>query len=254
MPPARSCPTPTRTAWLAAWLVTLGSASYAGVDSAGTQAVIPARGFQSRASIEDLVRGYLLEQLPQAQRAEAGVDVGYIDARLQLPTCGAALTVIAGDGRPAAGAVTVGVRCRGERPWTLYVPARVNVRGPVVVLARPVARGAPIQAEDIEIVRRDLAGLSHGYAAAGDAVIGRVARQSLAAGQVLQTSQILPPRLIRRGEQVTLRVTTAGFEVSVAGSALADGVLGQRIRVRNERSQKVVEGEVVAAGAVRVSI
>lgn len=255
MLPARpECSARSRAARLAAWWLILSCAGHAGADPGGPQVPGSGRGFQSRASIEDLVRGYLLEKIPEAQRADAGVDVGYIDTRLQLPACGVPMTVLSGDDRPVAGAVTVGIRCAGERPWTLYVPARVIVRGPVVVLVRPVARGAAVQADDIEIVRRDIAGLSREYAASGEAVIGRVARQSLAVGQVLQNSQILPPKLIRRGEQVTLRVTTAGFEVSVAGSALADGVLGQRIRVRNERSQKVVEGEVVAAGAVRVSI
>lgn len=254
MPRSHRIPKTIPKAWRAAWLAALGCASYADLGSAAPAAADPAGAMQSRASIAELVRDYLRERVPPEQRSDARVEVGRLDERLRLPACGMALEIVAGGERPAAGAVTVGVRCAGERPWALYVPARVAVFGPVAVLTRPVARGAPIEAGDIEIVRRDLAGLSRGYLDTAEAVVGKVARQPLAAGQVLQTSQILPPKLIHRGQQVTLSVTTAGFEVSVAGSALADGVLGQRIRVRNERSQKVVEGEVVAAGAVRVSI
>jgi len=136
----------------------------------------------------------------------------------------------------------------------LYVPARVAVFGPVAVIARPLARGAPIQPQDLEIVQRDLAGLSYGYFDTPEAVVGKIAKQPLSTGQILRVNQVVSPKLVRRGEQVTLRVFADGFAVSVAGSALADGVLGQRIRVRNERSRRVVEGEVVAAGTVRVSI
>lgn len=243
-----------RTAWRVACLMTLSCASYGGDGHAGIEEGVPSTVFQSHASINTRVRDYLLERVPDAQRADARVELGRLDPRLRLPVCSSPLQTIATGDRPAAGAQSVGVRCAGERPWTLYVPARVAVFGPVAVIARPLARGAAIQREDLEIVQRDLGGLSYGYFDTPEAAVGKMAKQPLSAGQILRVNQVVSPKLVRRGEQVTLRVFADGFVVSVAGSALADGVLGQRIRVRNERSRRVVEGEVVAAGAVRVSI
>lgn len=235
-------------------LAAIACASHASQGHAGNEATFPSQTFQSHASINARVRDYLQERIPEAQRADARIELGRLDPRLRLPVCSSALQAFANGDRPAAGALSVGVRCAGERPWMLYIPARVAVFGPVAVIARPLARGVPIQPEDLEIVQRDLSGLSHGYFETRAAAVGKMARQPLSAGQVLQTNQVAAPKLVRRGEQVTLRVSANGFEVSMAGSALADGVLGQRIRVRNERSQRVVEGEVIATGAVRVSI
>lgn len=221
---------------------------------AGSKEAVAEAAVQSHASIHAGVRAYLLARIPAAQRADARIELGRLDPRLRLPVCSSPLQTFANGDRPAAGALSVGVRCAGERPWTLYVPARVAVFGPVAVMARPLARGAPIQPQDLEMLRHDLAGLSYGYFATREAAVGKIAKQPLSAGQVLQVNQVASPKLVRRGEQVTLRVSADGLEVSVAGSALADGELGQRIRVRNARSQRIVEGEVVAAGAVRVSI
>jgi flagella basal body P-ring formation protein FlgA len=243
-----------RTARRVTCLMALGWVGCVGHVHADGEERVPASAFQSHASINAGVRDYLLARVPEVQRADARVELGRLDPRLRLPECGSPLQMFTNGDRPAAGAQSVGVRCAGERPWTLYVPARVAVFGPVAVIARPLARGATIQRQDMEIVRRDLAGLSHGYFDTPEAAIGKMAKQPLSAGQILQAKQVVSPKLVRRGEQVTLRVSADGFEVSVAGSALADGELGQRIRVRNERSQRVVEGEVVAAGAVRVSI
>lgn len=242
------------TVWCVVCLVAIASASYASVGHAGNEEAFPAQAFQSHASINARVRDYLQARIPEAQRADARIELGRLDPRLRLPACSSALQAFANGDRAAAGALSVGVRCAGARPWTLYIPARVAVFGPVAVIARPLARGASIQPHDLEIVQRDLSGLTHGYFDTREAAVGKMARQLLSAGQVLQTNQVASPKLVRRGEQVTLRASATGFEVSVAGSALADGVLGQRIRVRNERSRRVVEGEVVAAGAVRVSI
>lgn len=243
-----------RAVWRVTRMIALACAGYASQGHAGNEEVVPAPAFQSHASIHARVRDYLQDRIPAAQRADARIELGRLDPRLRLAVCSSPLQAFANGDRPAAGALSVGIRCAGERPWTLYVPARVAIFGPVAVIARPLARGAPIQPQDLEIVQRDLAGLSHGYFDTREAAVGKMTKQPLAAGQILQVNQVASPKLVRRGDQVTLRVSANGFEVSVSGSALADGVLGQRIRVRNERSQRVVEGEVIAVGAVRVSI
>lgn len=239
--------------WCSVGLVMIGCVSHAGESGAGSEG-IQRHAFQAHESIHARVRDYVRERIPESQRADARIELSRLDPRLRLPACSDPLQAFANGDRPAIGALSVGVRCAGEQPWTLYVQVRVAVFGSVVVVARPLARGARLQAQDLEVVRRDLAALPRGYFDTIDAVVGNLARQSLPAGQVLQANQVESPRLVRRGEKVILRVSSSGFEVSMSGSALSDGVMGQRIQVRNDRSKRVVEGEVVAVGAVRVSI
>jgi flagella basal body P-ring formation protein FlgA len=58
--------------------------------------------------------------------------------------------------------------------------------------------------------------------------------------------------VIRRGEVVTLVTSSGSFEVRAPGRALADAAAGERTRIQNLSSQKVVEGRVERSGAVRV--
>ena len=57
---------------------------------------------------------------------------------------------------------------------------------------------------------------------------------------------------IRRGETVTIVSRQGGMEVSSSGTALSDAELGGRVRIRNESSQRVVEGTVTDQHRVEI--
>jgi flagellar basal body P-ring formation protein FlgA len=59
-----------------------------------------------------------------------------------------------------------------------------------------------------------------------------------------------PPELVRRGERVTLQAAGGTIAVQVEGEALAGGALGERVRVRNLATRRVVEGTVGGEGLV----
>lgn len=60
------------------------------------------------------------------------------------------------------------------------------------------------------------------------------------------------PRLVRKGDLVTLLAEIAGVNVRMTGKALADGAAGTSIQVSNLSSQRVIEGTVIAEGVVKV--
>jgi flagella basal body P-ring formation protein FlgA len=60
------------------------------------------------------------------------------------------------------------------------------------------------------------------------------------------------PRVIRRGQQVSIRSATTGVQVRMGGRALEGGAIGDLVRVRNASSGRIVEGRVVGPGRVRV--
>jgi flagella basal body P-ring formation protein FlgA len=53
---------------------------------------------------------------------------------------------------------------------------------------------------------------------------------------------------------VTLVVDNGGMEIRMAGKALSDGALDQRIRVENVSSRRVVEGIVRSAEIVEIRL
>jgi len=144
------------------------------------------------------------------------------------------------------------VRCTGSRPWSLYVPATVQVFDKVLIAARPLVRGARLIPADFIVSERDVSSLTAGYVSNPLRVNGEVLRQPLTAGTVLLPDMMQGQRLVHRGMPVTIVAEVGGLKVRVQGRALGDGAAGQWVRVRNSMSNKVIEGVVTHDGSVRV--
>lgn len=208
-------------------------------------------GRQSAASIRAAVHAYLVTQL-RKDHDKFTVTVGDLDPRLQLPRCQTALSAFATGTQRLIGATTVGIRCNGAKPWTLYVSARTSVFEKVLVTAYSLRRNHVLTAADLRVERRDLATLPRAVLEQPKQAIGQVLRRSLDGGQTLSFDFLSPPRLVRRGQRVTLMAMAGGVEVRMGGKALNDGAKGDVIRVRNTSSKRIVQGTVVAAGRVQV--
>lgn len=182
------------------------------------------------------------------------VTAGPLDDRLRLRACDEAPEAFTAPNTRTAGSTTVGVRCHGPVPWTLYVPVQVDVHGDVVVLSQPLPRGTVLQPSHLRLERQDVGRLSGGYLANPEQARDMVLRRALQAGTVLTPQMVEPPRLVQRGQRVLLLAETGSVAVRVEAEALGDGALGDRVRVRNLSSQKIVEGQVLSRGVVGVSM
>ena len=90
------------------------------------------------------------------------------------------------------------------------------------------------------------------YATTSENLLGKQLRRALPAGAVVVPQAVKGVPLIRQGETVTLVMRQGGMEVRSSGIALGDAELGQRLRVRNESSKRVVEGTATASRLVEV--
>lgn len=212
-----------------------------------------AQAIQPLASIREAARSFLAAQ-SDGSGARVQVEIGQLDPRLRLAVCGKPLTAFLPPGGQRQGNTAVGVRCSGPRPWSIYVPARVRVVKKVAVVTHPLPRGSVIHSRDIELVPRDTSSLTAGFFRDRSAVVGKVVTNAVAAGAVLTPQIVKFPLAVHRGERVTLLAQTAGVQVRMAGKAMADGALGQRIRVRSLPSKRIVEGVVRRDGIVSVDL
>ncbi len=55
-------------------------------------------------------------------------------------------------------------------------------------------------------------------------------------------SSSVAAKVVQRGQAVTLLADAGGISVRMAGRALSDGLMNQRVRVQNLSSGKIVEG------------
>ena len=175
-----------------------------------------------------------------------------LDPRLRLPKCGAQLEAFLPGGAKTMGNTSVGVRCAGPRPWTIYQSASVSLFDQVLVASRFLAKGTVLSAADLRIERRELSALPSGYETAPDHLIGKQMRYALPAGMVVAPQSVKVAPLIKQGETVTLVSRQGGMEVRSSGVALSGADVGERVRIRNETSKRVVEGTVTANRQVEV--
>lgn len=182
--------------------------------------------------------------------AEVKAEAARLDPRLALPACAAPPETFDPPGRSTSSQALVGVRCPSGAAWSIYVPVRLEIIVPVVVLAGSAARGEPLGADVLRVEPRNVAGLTSGYLVARSEAEGMVLRRAVAPGTILSPSLLEPPRLIRRGERVRIRAGTGSFMVGSEGEALADAAEGEHVRARNTISGRVVEGVVDAEGNV----
>lgn len=203
--------------------------------------------------ILDAARTFLTAELETGANAEIRIEMGRLDSRLRLSRCAHPPTAQLAPGARAENSTTVNVRCSEPAPWSIFVPVRVQRYAEVVVTARAISRQQVIQPDDVRLERMETSPLAAGYLSDLASAIGLQARRALTSGQVLSGSHLAPRQLVTRGQQVTLYSGRPGLSVRMSGEALEDGVVGQRIRVRNRSSKRIVEGHVEPSGAVRVT-
>lgn len=205
---------------------------------------------QDAAESLDRIRSVAEAAVRRNLPASAEVSADALDTRLRLPACASKPQAEAGAMRGASNNVTV--LCEAPSAWTLYVPVRVRDLRPVLVLTRAVRRGERIDAGMLRAETRDIAQLPFGYLSDVSSVAANEFRRPVGAGQVVSPADLEPERCVRRGDLVTLIGRAAGIEVRAEGKAMADGGKGERIRIQNSHSKRIVEGTVTAPGVVEL--
>lgn len=209
---------------------------------------LAADGLQSLPQLRDAALESVARGLPSSARLTANA----LDERLRLPACAAPLRSVPAEAR--GGQVNVAVQCESPVAWTVHVAVRISDIRPVLVLSRSAQRGESLDGSLLVLQERDVGGLPFGYLSDLEQVQGQQLRRPAAAGSALTPELVEAPRLVRRGELVTVTARTGGIEIRTQGKAMRDGVQGERIPVENASSRRVVEGQVTGRGQVEVTL
>jgi len=208
---------------------------------------------QNHGSIRKAARD-LLTKLTADQAISPEIEIGALDPRLHLTACDRLLEAFLPTGTSPEGRTAVGVRCTGAKPWSLYLSSNVRTFAKVLVTTQSLRRGAQLQASDLAFEVRETSNLTASAVSDLERTVGMLLKRPLAAGAVITGSALEAPRLVRRGQTVTIIAEVAGLVVRSAGKALADGASGDLIRVRNPFSKQVIQGLVTSPGVVRVQM
>lgn len=138
---------------------------------------------------------------------------------------------------------------RGKtRRW--YVPVRVRWWAQAVVARRDLPVRTLITESMLTTKMADVSEhVGTWWKEVGDLVGTRLLRP-LRAGDVIFSTYVKQPKLLKRGDRVLIVACTKGLKVSAVGTALRSAGLGERVPVRNVGSRKVIEAIVMDAGTV----
>jgi flagella basal body P-ring formation protein FlgA len=237
----------------ASWFTTAQAQSTAlnegpGVVTPGVATPATASEFQEVTELETLAKSAGARELPPLGDRERLL-VGPLQPHLQLPRCGSAVKPVIGTAHHMKDRVTVELRCSGPAAWHLYVPVRVIGSTPVAVTTHAIVIGSVLTASDLRVEQHDLSELPQGFFDDPAVAVGLTAARPISGGAILTNQQLVASRAVQRGQSVTLVADAGGMRVLMAGRAMNDGLVNQRVKVQNLSSGKIVEG-VARSGQV----
>ena len=194
--------------------------------------------FQDVSQLEALAKPTAAPLLPPVTDKQR-LQVGPIQS---LPRCEDAVKPAVAPGLRDRGRVLIELRCDGRPSWHIYVPVRIVGTSSVVVAAHAIVIGTVLTKNDVSVEQRDLTALPPGYLDDPAIAVGLTASRGISGGAVMTNQQLLGAKAVQRGQTVTLVADGGGMSVRMAGRALSDGLVNQRVRVQNLSSGKIVEG------------
>jgi flagella basal body P-ring formation protein FlgA len=204
-------------------------------------------------------------QLPEAAR-------GAIDRLLQAQTAGlpgkATVTIHSTGSAPLPpcddfeafmptgttpwGRVSVGLRCRGDKPWSRFISVQVAVEGTYFVAARAIEPGETLGAGDVVERTGDLSAMPRSVVTDVSALRGVTSMHRIAAGAPLRKELMRGVVVIQQGQTVQLVAQGLGYVVSTEGKAMTRAEVGANVQAKT-RDGRLVSGVADEDGQIRLA-
>ena len=213
--------------------------------------------YQSLDHLRQKIEAHVTQGLKEfSNKGGLKVTTGAIDSRLHLPACADdQLVVFNPYNTPLIRTSTMGIKCEeATKHWTIYVPIDITLLRKVIAARRHIARGTRISASDVFETDMDTQHLNRGYYTDLKKVTGYITKQHIKEGSALSPYNLQLPKLVHKGEHVSIVAKSKSFHVSMEGIALGEGIMGEFIKVKNLSSKRVIEAAVTSRKVVEIVI
>jgi flagellar basal body P-ring formation protein FlgA len=204
-------------------------------------AAVPNADLQDIPALESLAKSEALRQFPPLTERQRFL-IGPIEPHLELPRCGQLVTASLTSPHHMPDRATIELRCPTPKPWHIYVQVRIIGTSTVAVAAHAIVMGSVLKDTDLRTEQHDISELPLGFLDDPGIAVGLTASRPIAGGAFITNQQLVAAKAVQRGQSVTLVADAGGMSVRMAGKALSDGLVNQRVRVENLSSGKIVEG------------
>ncbi|MBL4743371.1 MAG: flagellar basal body P-ring formation protein FlgA [Cycloclasticus sp.] len=212
-----------------------------------------ANNFEEHQHIKDKAFIYLTSELAHSE-AEYSIEISDIDQRLKLKKCSTDFKIKLTQDHVKPGKNTLSVRCHSSTPWRIFMTAKVKIFTSILVAKKSLNKGHILQKNDLKLQRTQLTSVRSGYLINVDQAINKVLKRRLNNGDVIRVNNLSKPILIKKGDAITIMARSNGFNISMKGIALTAGSKGDKIKVKNTRTKRIIQGTIFDTQTVKVNI
>lgn len=135
---------------------------------------------------------------------------------------------------------------------TLTYSGKIERLIQVPVLKDSLRKDDIISAYDIDWIEMPMDHLHRDIVLKADSLIGMTPQRVIMSGKPVRLNEIIPPKIVNRGENVTIVFEHGPLTLTSKGKALQHGAKGDFVRVLNLSSNKTIEGFVISERTVQV--
>ncbi|UCC78323.1 MAG: flagellar basal body P-ring formation protein FlgA [Candidatus Zixiibacteriota bacterium] len=141
---------------------------------------------------------------------------------------------------------------KGERVYRTNGTVRVGILKEVLTASVPIKMGEPFTDENTGYEIRDIASSNDEPVELKDNISGKVASRFIPAGKIITLSSLKTPPVVSPGDVVEILYDERAFSLKVGGVVKQEGARGDRVRVMNIDTRKVVYATVVDSATVAI--
>ena len=141
--------------------------------------------------------------------------------------------------------VVVNINSTANEDQNIVLKGKAFAIIPMPVPNKHIGAGQLINKKDITWRKVRIKQQSFGVVGSMEQLLDHVAKRPLTAGRLIRMSDIRPQQLIKKGEFVTLHFKNKTMSLSTRGVSVEPGSRNQVIRVKNPRSNRIIEARVL---------
>lgn len=142
----------------------------------------------------------------------------------------------------------------GRTLFAVQVQVIVHVFAPVLVATQPIAKAETLTTTNTVVEEREITTLPEDIQT-GTPSPGIVAKNPIGIGSIIRSSWVAVPPAIHSGDSVLVIVNSGAVRLSDKGTAVADGHVGEQIKIRLQgNTAREINGTVSGPGLVEINL
>ena len=151
-----------------------------------------------------------------------------------------------------AGGFILPVRVRFANSESVYyITGQIAAKNRALVTTRSLRMGEKIETADVKSEEVEVNFSSDAFAELSD-LAGKTTGRAIQMGRTLYKSDLKKELVVTRGQSLRAVSGNDAFEVSIQMQAEESGAVGDIVRVKNPETQKLLSGQVIDRGLVRI--